>query len=73
MEFLEASDVTKLQGMNRKIYKHIAPYVTRESNLSLKLNQDPTTLYNFNKGTLVALNFQTGINNNLAVPEWRII
>jgi len=29
MEFLEASDVTKLQGMNKKIYKHIAPYVTR--------------------------------------------
>ena len=74
MDFLETSDVTKLQGMNKKIYEHIAPYVTREANLRLKLNQDPTTLYNFNRGTLVALDLQTGItNDNLAEPEWRII
>jgi hypothetical protein len=54
MEFLEASDVTKLQGMNKKIYKHIAPYVTRHADLKLKVIK-PTTIFNFNKGNLVEL------------------
>jgi hypothetical protein len=69
MEFLEANEVTKLQGMNKKIYKHIAPYVTRAADLKLKLIK-PTTIFNFNKGNLVKLDFkqQASSESVLEVP-----